>query len=130
MGAGRTRTRASGVAKGSSTEARVGKETSRQCDAAVTPDKSGATYLLGFLVFAVLHYEVDVAEHSFYRVRICQVEGEELDKWVIFDLHRGRRTRVSVQRLRVTYVDRSVHAERKQQNSVVRAPGVRKKSEN
>lgn len=40
---------------------------------------SDATYLLGLLVFSVLHYEVNVAQHGLDRVGVCEVERQKPD---------------------------------------------------
>lgn len=45
-----------------------------------------ATHLARFLVFAVLHRIVDVAQNRFDRIRICQVKWEERNERVILDL--------------------------------------------
>ena len=44
------------------------------------------TDLLGFFVFSVLHHEVDMAQYGLYGVRICEVQREELDQRVVFNL--------------------------------------------
>lgn len=49
-----------------------------------------STYLFWFFVFTILHDIIDVAKHRLYRVRTRQVQRQEFDKWVFFDLHHGR----------------------------------------
>ena len=44
------------------------------------------TDLFRLLVFTVLHHVVNMAQYGLYGVRICEVQREELDQRVVFNL--------------------------------------------